>query len=424
MRRDLAAATEKNRELLAVLLKSTAKVFRLGNRRSCLPSQTFPRLKSVAERIGVTRIGNTTGLDRIGIPVVSVCRPQSRSLAVYQGKGATLEAAKVSGLMESVERYHAESIGRPELVVAYDALKKVAPVIDPDRLAWRDGRHFRASARRGWMQGVNLVDRQPVWVPYDVIQLDYLSSSSPDGYFSFASTGLAAGNSPAEAILHGLCEVIERDSTTLWRLRPATLQDTTRIDLSTVDDPLCRDLIARIEAAGLAVAIWETTSDVGVASFVCRIGETRDLPPSPHEMLDAAGCHPAREVALARAILEAVQGRATVISGARDDLFQRFYEDNDRGALASLRHNLLNGQARRPFGAASSFDGHHIEDDIAHVIARLAAAGIDLAIVVDLTRDDIGIPVVKVLIPQLEDGELSEDYVPRTRALRAYGGIA
>ena len=60
--------------------------------------------------MGITRIANVTGLDRIGIPVVMVCRPNARSIAVSQGKGLDMDAAIVSGLMESAELYHAEQI--------------------------------------------------------------------------------------------------------------------------------------------------------------------------------------------------------------------------------------------------------------------------------------------------------------------------
>ncbi len=63
--------------------------------------------------MGITRVANVTGLDRIGIPVVMVCRPNARSLAVSQGKGIDIDAATVSGLMESVELYHAEHIECP-----------------------------------------------------------------------------------------------------------------------------------------------------------------------------------------------------------------------------------------------------------------------------------------------------------------------
>ncbi len=73
--------------------------------------------------LGITRIANITGLDSIGIPVTMVCRPNARSLAVSQGKGLDLVAAKVSGLMESVETYHAETITLPLKIATYEELR-------------------------------------------------------------------------------------------------------------------------------------------------------------------------------------------------------------------------------------------------------------------------------------------------------------
>ena len=73
--------------------------------------------------MGITRIANVTGLDTIGIPVVMVCRPNSRSVAVSQGKGLTLAAAKASGVMESVEGYHAEHIALPLKYSDYEELR-------------------------------------------------------------------------------------------------------------------------------------------------------------------------------------------------------------------------------------------------------------------------------------------------------------
>ncbi len=63
------------------------------------PALTLERARPLAAKIGVTRLANLTGLDRIGIPVIDAIRPNSRSYSVAQGKGITLEAAKVSGVM-------------------------------------------------------------------------------------------------------------------------------------------------------------------------------------------------------------------------------------------------------------------------------------------------------------------------------------
>jgi len=58
-------------------------------------------------RMGITRLGNITGLDRIGIPVAVAVRPNSRSVSVSQGKGLELAQAMASALMEACEGFHA-----------------------------------------------------------------------------------------------------------------------------------------------------------------------------------------------------------------------------------------------------------------------------------------------------------------------------
>ena len=74
------------------------------------PSDTVARMRPVLREMGVTRVANVTGLDVVGIPTVLVVRPNARSLSVTQGKGASLEAAKASGIMECLEHYLAERI--------------------------------------------------------------------------------------------------------------------------------------------------------------------------------------------------------------------------------------------------------------------------------------------------------------------------
>src|SRR5262245_21673480 len=96
------------------------KTYRVGTDRLIDPAQTLARVRPYLTQMGITRIANVTGLDYIGVPVVMVYRPNSRALAVSQGKGLTLAAAKASGLMESVESYHAERIALPLKLASYD----------------------------------------------------------------------------------------------------------------------------------------------------------------------------------------------------------------------------------------------------------------------------------------------------------------
>ena len=101
------------------------KEYRVGTHRTVSPQATLARVGPFMTEMGITRIANVTGLDALGIPVVMVCRPNSRSIAVSQGKGVELAAAKASGVMEAVETYHAERITLPLKLASYDELSSI-----------------------------------------------------------------------------------------------------------------------------------------------------------------------------------------------------------------------------------------------------------------------------------------------------------
>ena len=86
------------------------KRFRLGTHRTTAPEETLARVADKARQIGVTRLGNVTGLDRIGIPVTVAVRPNSRSVSVSQGKGLGLSQALASAIMEAIELFHGEDL--------------------------------------------------------------------------------------------------------------------------------------------------------------------------------------------------------------------------------------------------------------------------------------------------------------------------
>src|SRR5438105_3859247 len=88
----------------------TPKVLREGTHRSQNLDETLRFVLRLAPIMGITRVANVTGLDPVGIPVVMVCRPNSRSVAVSQGKGIDLASARASGVMEAAELYHPETM--------------------------------------------------------------------------------------------------------------------------------------------------------------------------------------------------------------------------------------------------------------------------------------------------------------------------
>jgi hypothetical protein len=56
--------------------------------------------------MGITRVADITGLDTIGIPVIAVCRPNSRSVVVSLGKGLDVISARASGCHGKHRDFH------------------------------------------------------------------------------------------------------------------------------------------------------------------------------------------------------------------------------------------------------------------------------------------------------------------------------
>jgi YcaO-like protein with predicted kinase domain len=404
--------------LLPNLSGSVPKTFRLGTHRAISPEETVERVRPFMPAMGITRIANVTGLDRIGIPVVMVCRPNSRSLAVSQGKGLDLAAAKASGLMESVENYHAERITLPLKLGSYEELRHSHRLVDATQLPRTTSSIFHPTLPLLWIEGYDLLHQEPIWVPYEVVHTNY-TLSDPAGPWCFLadSNGLASGNHLLEAISHAICEVVERDGITLWPLRPEAVRQASRLDLASVDDPGCREVLARCERAGIDVAVWETTSDVDLPAFQCMIAERVDDPLHSLSAYSGAGCHPTRQVALLRALTEAAQARLTGIAGSRDDVFRAVYEHNGNpDSLTHGRAQLAPGGPMRDYHDVPTFDGETFEADVAWELDRLRAVGVQRVIMVDLTRPEFGLPVVRVVIPELEAVRLTRRQVYGARA--------
>jgi ribosomal protein S12 methylthiotransferase accessory factor len=400
--------------------EGASKRYFLGTHRTCAPQETLARLRPLLPAMGITRIANVTGLDRTGIPVVMVCRPNSRSVAVSQGKGLTLDAAKASGVMEAVEVWHAEHIVKPLVLASLEEMRREHRVVDVALLPLASGSRFSPDLALLWIEGNDILGGDAVWVPFELVSTNYTLPLPPgSGCFQANTNGLASGNHPAEAISHGLCEVVERDATTLWRLQSPRSRAERVIDPETIDDSDCQSILERLRAANLAVRIWETTSDLGIASFVCLAMEVEGEYADPEF---GAGCHPARGVALLRALTEAAQARNTYISGARDDYPSDAWGAGYRRRRQAFCQTLMTSlKPRRSFAHVPNLDSPTLEGDLRWLLARLRSGGIAHVVAVDLSKEAIGIPVVRVVVPGLEGAmeDAGGDYAPGLRAKRA-----
>jgi ribosomal protein S12 methylthiotransferase accessory factor len=406
------------------LARPTAKGHWGGTHRVVGPNKTVERLRPFLSAMGITRIANVTGLDYLGIPVVMVARPNSRVLAVTQGKGVDLDHAKASGVMEAVESYHGERISLPLKLLTYNEIARLHAVVDPARLPSVPDSLYPPNLPILWIEGFDLVSGKPVWLPYESVHVNFtLPLPQGSGCFTSTTNGLASGNHILEAISSGICEVVERDADALWLHADESTRQDRRVDLATIDDERSRWILDKYRQAQMAVEVWDTTSDVGIPSFRCHIYEADDNPNDAQGTFFGAGCHPSRSVAMLRALTEAAQSRLTYISGSRDDIERRDYRRPDDETPAERRkREAPAAQPSRPFQATVSGDTDTLNGDIQWELSQLQAAGLSQVVVVDLTMPEFNLPVVKVVIPGLEGVPDGPEYVPGARAQAAMEG--
>lgn len=378
------------------------------------PQETLALLQPHLWEAGITRIAVATGLDSLHIPVVMATRPLSFSLSVTQGKGLSLAAAKVSAVMEAVEHYHAETIQGVFRWASEDELERVTPTW---RLAGRLA-GFEPSERLQWIRGFSLLDRSPTWVPFDLVHLDLrVDGPAHNVRFVPSSNGLASGNSLGEAACHGVCEVAERHLVAEFMELTASEQESRRLEPSTVHDPVCSDLLRRLGTLGLSVTVWDLSSPLGLAAFLCEIQDA-----TPHELrlvplARGAASHPSRAVALTKAILEAVQSRLTLISGARDDI-QAVNSAERRRAVADAHQRQGAREAVPPVrsylaGPDASFSS--FSSQLAWLGERLAASGFGEPVLVDLSKPLFPMRVVRIVVPGMRFGKTETPTAPATR---------
>jgi ribosomal protein S12 methylthiotransferase accessory factor len=384
-----------------MILRSCIKKYKTDTHRAFSPEETLERIAPKMEIAGITRVADITNLDRIGIPVFSSIRPSADkgAISVYNGKGATPAEARVSAMMEGIERYSAEVHDRKLLVETFSKLKAETVAVDPRSLAIPQEADPQMAIP--WVTGYDLMRDEEVMVPASGV-FHPLPKEYPQ-LFRTNTNGLASGNVLEEAVFHGLSEVIERDA---WSLVEA-VKDTGPL-VSGIEDGLAAELLEKFARAEVEVRIKDITSDVGIPTIAAASDDLRLKDPAL--LTIGMGTHTSAEVAVLRALTEVAQSRLTQIHGAREDTttadFRREigYERTKR----LNRHWFVDSRTEQ-FSEIRSQDSEDFLDDIRLMLKRLREAGMEQAIVVDLTREEIGVPVVRVIVPGLEMSAVDPD---------------
>jgi len=389
---------------------------------ACSFEETYRRIAPILAKVPITRVYDAGRLDTVGLPVWSAVTPLAADLTVHAGKGEHALAAQLSAIMEAIERVSAES--PPQESVERGTLRDMAerggaPVIDPCLFDLPFETAFRDDTEFSWVTGFDIMSGSDVRVA-----LDLAISPAREGICVGVETnGLAAGNTRTEAVLHALYEVVERDAVSEeeFRLRLHDRPDGDRglrlIDLSTLPGRAA-EWAARIADNGLELVVQDITNSIGIPVYAAHVVDY-SFPGAEGDALTFAGygadLNPAR--AVLRAVTEAVQSHTGVMLAARD-AFEGTESVMSRADSLRRRADLINLPGCLPFPRGSSSTGD-ILGDVERVVAQLRAARLTHCVVVDLTRTDLEIPVVRVLVPGLAGPYGYSSRRPGLRLLRS-----
>ncbi len=375
-------------------LKSCKKAYNNETQRAVPLEETLARIEPKVPAAGITRVADITNLDRIGIPVFSCIRPtaESGAITVYNGKGATVEESRISAIMEGIERYSSEIHNRRIEMMTYPEMTMHGRVLDPKDLILPEGAD--TDHLLPWFEGYDIANDEPIFVPAHAVFHPLPPRYRP--LFRTTTNGLASGNTREEAIFHALAEVIERDA---WSLVEASRN--TGLSVVDIDDESLTGMQKKFADAQVEVTVRDITSDIGIPTMAAVADDV--LLRDPTLLTIGIGTHTSARIAVMRALTEVAQSRLTQIHGAREDTTLadlRKKMGYDRAKRINAYWFRDNGQVAYP--EIPSYDSDDFVKDIRFAIEALNKQGLDRVIVVDLTREEIGVPVVRVIVPGLE----------------------
>ena len=288
--------------------------------RSRKIGETLHIAKRYALQYGVTRVTDVTRLDNIGLPVFMSIRPgaQLYSLCVSAGKGLLPEEAEAGAYMEAIEIAMVEPFYKKLPVVkgsvrdVLDGRTREDAILD---LCPKMGVEIFLDDEMDCVEAEDLLSGKKYLVPAETVYMPYPKKAKM--YFGSSSNGLASGNTVAEASLHGLLEVIERDISSFQFVG----MNASVVAPDTFPEA-AKEIIERVKNAGHEMVVRYGHNEFEIPYFLVHLidGQVDD----PLYINIGYGCHFDKNIALLRAMTEAAQVRMSYIHGGRDDLTEDY----------------------------------------------------------------------------------------------------
>ncbi|MFL6833983.1 MAG: TOMM precursor leader peptide-binding protein, partial [Xanthobacteraceae bacterium] len=327
------------------------------------------------------------------------------------GKGSTAEQGEASALMEAIERYcgifQGDEIRMTRRFVDFapgDAIPPNDVLLFSDAQQRRDrtpAMHpheatpmpaaFDPSAEIEWSPVWSLRDERFKYLPTSLLYFFYRGLAAYNHHAD--SNGCAAGNTLAEAIVQGFLELVERDAYAIWWYNQSQRR---QVDLDQFDDSYIRDLRYQLAETGRRLWVLDVTSDLAIPSFVAI---THWMDEGRENIEFGSGAHFDTRIALLRALTELNQFLSIgLMGGGKAD-------KSSLDGTTPLRlqdHPFLTPSHEPPIQPASvaKFGALDTREQVTACVSLAQRAGLDF-LVLDQTRPDVEVPVVRVIVPGL-----------------------
>jgi len=376
-----------------VILNDAFKRFTLDQDKILPPEETVKLFKDKLNKTDLDILKDTVRIDngRLNIPVfISYCGQDAKNVTggkKQMGKGATPQQAEASAVMELVERFSLFSFKKNSdnfIIEKYRNIKDKAIDFQMIAQSVHDENKDPNLAEKifediplKWTWATNLTRNKEVLIPFD-------------WFFTINEfNGSCAGNCTEEAICQGICEVVERHTSSIISHNRINLP---AINPNSATDPLVVEMLKKYQNAGIKLYITDFTFDMGIPSVGILAYDPSTFP-EKSEIVWTAGTTPNPQKALSRALTEVAQlagdfntGSCYVASG-----LPKFNNVEDA-------EFITNPEKIVDINSLPDLSDDNIKLEVLSCITSLAEKGMDV-IVVNTMHPLLKIPTFYIIIP-------------------------
>lgn len=376
-----------------ITLKDAFKSFTLDQDKVLSPTETVRRFKQKLTTLDLDILERTVRIDngRLDIPVFfSFCGQDAAALTgtrKQMGKGATPEQSEASAVMELAERFSFFSFrNNPQNFQhgTWEQFKNQSIAFEQIAASVHDTSNDLDATRQifetlpmQWTWGYNLTAGQPALLPFD-------------WFFTINEfNGPSAGNCVEEALLQGICEIVERHvSARVSRKR----LEVARIRPDSAKDPLVRDMIQKYRRAGIVLYLSDFSLDTGIPTVGILAYDPATFPKAS-EIVWTAGTTPSPEKALSRALTEVAQLAGDFNSAARY-VASGLPKPTNIADMDFITHPTR----QVDIGSLPDLSDNNIKLEIERCLQTLAKQGLDVY-TIDTTHPRLQVPAFYTIIP-------------------------